>query len=181
VKNREPPQRKYALRPGSLADIAAASDNSTTAIVGIWRTMPAADQAALGVMLGTRSTGERSEPANFEQAIATQPVEALRRAKRRFTDAALRQRELNERDGCYRALARTLPPARSGYAMARAMQTMLERYRDRGPWRFDRGRKAPADPVMALMHRILTLDREVIRSRSTIERGLAGSRSKSLE
>jgi len=134
--------------PGqSLAEIAAASDNSTTAIVGIWRTMPPADQAALGVVLGTRSTVERTDPANFDQALAAQPAETLRAlAKRRFSRAALRQQELNERDACYRALAGALPPKRAGYARQRAIQAKLEAYRT-GPWRFERDRPAPADSV----------------------------------
>jgi hypothetical protein len=96
-------------------------------------------------------------PPDLDAAIAALPVEALRLAKRRFSDAALRQVALDERDACYRTLAVGLAPARSGYAMALAIQTALARYRDRGPWRFERGRKAPVDPPRALMHRIRSI------------------------
>src|SRR5207248_692827 len=106
--------------------------------------------------------------------IAAQPIEVLRGlAKRHFTDEALRQRELAERDNCYRMLARTLPPRVSGYAMASLIRATLMQYRDRGAWRFERDREPPADPVRALMYRILTLDDGAIRARSTIERALA--------
>ena len=120
-------------------------------------------------------------PPDLDAAIAALPVEALRQlGTRRFSDAALRQQGLNQRDAAYRGLAALLPPAGSGYAIALAIRAKLRRYRD-GPWRFEPGREAPSDPVRALMHRILTLDRGKIRSRHTIERALSGTRSKSPE
>ena len=120
---------------------------------------------------------------DLEAAIAAQPVEVLRRlARRHFSDAALRQSALDERDACYRtlgrALARALTPHRGFNATAEAIRKLMKHYRDDGPWRFQRGGPAPADPLMAVMHRALTLDPEV-RSRQTIGRALSATRSKS--
>jgi hypothetical protein len=115
----------------------------------------------------------------IEQLLAGQPVEVMKRLARGFfSAAALRDRGLAERDAGYRGLAAGRVET-SGYATAKAIRGEVERYRDRGAWRFDRGRAAPADPRRALAHRILTLDDGRVRSRSTVERALAGVRSNS--
>jgi hypothetical protein len=168
------------IRPGlPLADTAPANDNTAEEVVAFVRGLPAPVQAQVRDALGWAP----APPANLEAAIAEHPVEALRRASaRHFSLAALRQRMLDERDACYRALASSLPAQRSGYGLAEAIRKEMKRYRDDGSWRFDRGGAPPADPRKRLMHRILTLDQgnegPIIRSRQTIGRALAGTRSK---
>ena len=78
----------------------------------------------------------------------------------------------------YRRLAAAGEQKQSGYAIGRAAITFVERYRQ-GSWRFGRGRQLPADPRWALAHRILALDGGSVRSRSTVERALAGFRANS--
>jgi hypothetical protein len=113
----------------------------------------------------------------LEQLLAGQPVEILKRVGYRYcSPAALRNRSLAQRDSAYRDLAAGSID-KSGYATAIAVIAEVERYR-RGAWRFDSGRAPPADPRRALAHLILTLD-GCVRSRSTVERALAGVRSNS--
>jgi hypothetical protein len=118
-------------------------------------------------------------PVDLEQILARQPIELLKRLASKYcSPAALRDRSLAERDAAYRGLAAG-SIGTSGYAIQGAVRAFVERYRDRGAWRFDRGRAPPADPRRALAHQILTLDGGRVRSRSTVERALAGVRSNS--
>src|SRR5205085_535237 len=110
VEGKGPSLKKHLVRPEpSLAGLAA-NDNSVGAVVDFVRAMPAADQTAVRLLLGADPPGAKHvsllPPADLEAAIAAQPVEALRRFRdRHLGDAALRQKLLDERDGCYRALA----------------------------------------------------------------------------
>src|SRR5438105_3244930 len=122
---------KHVVLPEPSLRESAANDNTSSVIVRLWRTLPAADQAAVRVLLGADPPGAKHvsllPPADLEAAIAALPVEELRRlAKRHFSDAALRQHELDERDWCYRAmgraLAKTLPPRRGFYGTAQAIR-----------------------------------------------------------
>ena len=172
--------KKHIYRPDPTLAELAANDNTTTTIVRLWKTLPAPDRSALGLILASEAIRVRVSAANLEEVIAEQPIEKRRRLRdRHFSRAALRQSMLDERDACLRVLSDTLPPQPSGYAMAKQIAAELDHYQKDGSWRFDRNRAPPEDPKKAAMWRILTLDNETIRSRSVIEKALAGSRSKS--
>jgi hypothetical protein len=124
-----------------------ANDNTTLMIIDLWRSMPAPDQEALGTLLFDRPARVQAEVTWLEDILAGQPVAVLRPVRDRLlTDAALRLKQLNERDACYRALAGLLPAQRSGYALTQSIRREMRRYRDAGSWRFDKDRAPPADP-----------------------------------
>lgn len=166
------------MKPAAtLADIFAANDNDTgAAIRWAFRTMPANDREALQAEilldLGASASIEGETVALFDEA----PVEELRLLKARyFSDAALRRRALDERDDCLAAMSADIEGYRSGYALAKAIRAKLLRYESTA-WRFQRGRPAPLDQPLALMHRILELDNGKVRSRRTIAKALAAVR-----
>jgi hypothetical protein len=173
------------VQPAPRVPAFPANDNNTTRmIVSLLETMPLPDRAALGELLIDQDAARMRE-ASLDEILARQPAAVLRALRERhMRDALLRLRELDERDACYCALAELLPQQRSGYARDQAIIKRLTRYKETR-WHFDQDRAVPPDdPIRWLMHQILSLDKApngtpgVIRSRGTIARAIAGSRSK---
>ena len=97
-------------------------------------------------------------------------------SSRYLSPAALRQKRLAARDHAIRELV-TLLPARSGRALANAVETEINRYAA-SAWRWECGRPEPADPDRALLHRVLTLSRGNPPRTDQVRRIIAGARSR---
>src|SRR3954447_5046918 len=129
-------------------------NNTSAAIVSLFETMPAVDQAALLASL------EPVPAPSLDEQMAAAPVEELERlAVRHFSRSARRRRRLDARDEDFRELARQIV-ADGGpvgdTALAHEVRRRVERY-EADAWPRERDGAEPADLLRAILWRILRL------------------------
>jgi hypothetical protein len=126
--------------------------DTSTAIMSLLGTMPAADQAALLADLAP------APARNLDEQIAAAPVEVMERlAVRHFSRSALRRRRLDARDEDFRELARRVIADGGpieGAPLAREVLRRAARYAG-DAWPRERSGPEPADPQRAILWRIL--------------------------